>query len=369
MPLVFDENRAEVAVRAVMLGMPMRQAARKWNIDRSYIRRRLNGIPTRKETNQHLQAVPINLERRLANWAIGQARLGFAPSIVKLKIIAERMAQASGSPRSLGSQWHTRFLSRNEAVKSARSLPLSYSRVNGATAVNINRFFDRLEAPELAAITPDRFFNIDEMGMAQGVGADQFVITDATLRQTFKKAVEKGEWITVLECISAEGEALPPLLIWKGTHVQSQWFPDRNRGLFEDWRFSCLPNGWTSNEIALKWLHHLFLPHVRCRFGNIWVVLVCDGHDSHTNDDFLWACLSNKVWLLFYEPHCSHVQPLDVGVFGLLKKKLKNELNLTPAGRLGIKPSKKEMVLAYKVAREAVLGVKTITNAWATAGI
>ena len=153
------------------------------------------------------------------------------------------MLNASGGNRSLGKEWHSRFLARNQAVKSARTKSIDYARVNGATAVNINIFFDRLEAPEVANIPPERFFNIDEIGIGQGVGGDHFVITDASLRQTFKKAIEKGEWITVLEAISAAGEALPPLMIWKGVRVQSQWFPDRNRGLFEDWRFDCSPNG------------------------------------------------------------------------------------------------------------------------------
>ncbi|KAI0531940.1 hypothetical protein GGR58DRAFT_207443 [Xylaria digitata] len=102
------------------------------------------------------------------------------------------MVKAAGSDKSLSTRWHTRFLARNEAVKSVRSKAIGYTHVNGATAVNINLFLDRLEAPEIATIPPEGFFNADEMGMGQGVGDDHFVITDASLRQNFKKAVEKG---------------------------------------------------------------------------------------------------------------------------------------------------------------------------------
>ncbi|KAJ2966388.1 hypothetical protein NUW58_g10673 [Xylaria curta] len=73
---------------------------------------------------------------------------------------------------------------------------VDYTRVNGAAAVNINFFFNRLEAPEVENIPPDHFFNVDEMGIARGVGGDHFVVTDALMRQTLQKSNEKGEWIT-----------------------------------------------------------------------------------------------------------------------------------------------------------------------------
>ena len=235
---------------------------------------------------------------------------------------------------------------------------------------NIHIFFDRFDAPELANIPPERYYNTDEMGIGQGVGGDHWVISEAANHVALKKDIERGEWITALECVGYNGVALPPLVIFKGADVQSQWFPDVNRGLFEDWRFKCSPKGWTSNPTALDWIKDIFIPHVRACHGNRWVVLICDGHDSHTNDDFLWLCLSNKVWLVFYEPHCSHVvQVLDVGVFGLLKRKLKVFVRDGPNARLGLKPSKKDMINAYRQARIDVLTPNVIKNAWRTSGI
>ncbi len=366
-----DQRRLAAAVRDVKLGVGQRQAALRWDVPRSTIQRRLQGIPTRKQTYQHLQALSPHLEKQLANWAIGQARLGFAPAIVKFKFIAEKMLlSASGSPRRLGKEWHTRFLARNSEVKSARSKSINYTRVNGATAANINIFFDRLEVSEIANIPPERFFNTDEIGIGQGVTGNHYVICEATTHLALKKAVEKGEWITCLECVSGAGVALPPLIIFKGVDIQAQWYPDVNRGLYEDWRFRCSPKGWTSNEIALDWIKEVFIPHIRTSFGNIWVVLVCDGYESHTNNDFLWLCLSNKIWLVFYEPHCSHVvQVLDVGVFGSLKKKLKKEINESLNSGLGLKPSKQDMVEAYRLARNNTLQSRLIKRAWETAGI
>jgi hypothetical protein len=365
-----EKVRACAAVRDVRLGETVRESARKWTTSRSYLQRRLAGVPTREEMNKDQQALSPFLEAQLASWAIGQARLGFAPALIKFRFMAQRMLAASGSTHRLGQRWHARFLARNESIKTTRSKIINYSRVNGATAANINLFFDRLDVPELANIPPERFYNTDEMGIGQGVGGDHWVVAEASNHVALKKDVEKGEWITALECVSGDGVALPPLLIFKGADVQSQWFPDRNRDLWEDWRFWTSLKGWTSNTIALNWIEHMFIPHIRARHGNRWVVLICDGHESHTNDDFLWLCLVNKIWLVFYEPHCSHVvQVLDVGVFGLLKRRLRIVLRECPNTTLRHKPTKQDMLTAYRQARIQVLTPSTIKNAWRTAGI
>ncbi|KAK5636811.1 hypothetical protein RRF57_012523 [Xylaria bambusicola] len=148
--------------------------------------------------------------------------------------MAQRLLNASGTSYTLG---HIRFGVRNEAIKVARSKIIKYSRVNGATVANINPFFDRLDAPELENIPPERFYNTDKMGIGQGVEGDHWMIAEATGHIVLKKDVEKGQWITTLECVSCDGVALSPLIIFKGVDVQSQWFSNQNRGLWEDWRF------------------------------------------------------------------------------------------------------------------------------------
>ncbi|KAJ3551817.1 hypothetical protein NPX13_g11268 [Xylaria arbuscula] len=107
-----------------------------------------------------------------------------------------RLLNASGTSYTLG---HIRFGVRNEAVKVARSKIINYSRVNGATVANINPFFDRLDAPELENIPPERFYNTDKMGIGQGVEGDHWMIAEATGHIVLKKDVEKGQWITTLE--------------------------------------------------------------------------------------------------------------------------------------------------------------------------
>ncbi|KAI1157649.1 hypothetical protein F5B18DRAFT_151921 [Nemania serpens] len=97
-----QEIRAEAALRAIKLGSSVRAAAKRFAVPRSYLQRRIQGIPTRKEVNRDLQSLSPYLERQLSIWAIGQARLGYALSLVKFQAIAQMMLRASGSSKVLG---------------------------------------------------------------------------------------------------------------------------------------------------------------------------------------------------------------------------------------------------------------------------
>lgn len=64
----FDiQKRAQAAVRDVKLGAATRESARKWLAPRSYIQRRLAGVPTRSEFNKDQQALSPLLEDELAH--------------------------------------------------------------------------------------------------------------------------------------------------------------------------------------------------------------------------------------------------------------------------------------------------------------
>jgi hypothetical protein len=62
-----------------------------------------------------------------------------------------------------------------------------------------------------------------------------------------------------MECISATGRRLTPLIIFKGLSIQQQWFPvalkDHN-----GWQFTATKKGWIEEKIAIEWVRKVFLP-------------------------------------------------------------------------------------------------------------
>lgn len=169
--------------------------------------------------------------------------------------------RASGSDHRLGKNWHKAFFKRNPSVKSVRSTGIDFLRLNGASRTNIDEFFDRLDHASLAKVMPEDTWNVDEVGSMIGLGDNPLVIGPAALRKIFTMDPGNREWVTILECVSASGRALSPLVIFKGAEVQQQWFqgqvddPD-----FDKWLFSTSEKGWTNNSTALRWLKDIFLP-------------------------------------------------------------------------------------------------------------
>ena len=94
-----------------------------------------------------------------------------------------------------------------------------------------------------------------------------------------------------------------------------------------------------------------------------------DGHDSHITGDWLAHCLDNKIIPTVLGPHSSHLtQPLDVGIFGPLKKVMAREITpvlMTQVHRL----HKREWLEAYINAHEAVFTSHNIQSAFCGAGL
>ena len=66
-----------------------------------------------------------------------------------------------------------------------------------------------------------------------------------------KKHPGSKAWTSFIECISAIGRSLHPLVIFKGKSVQQQWF-ETTLDEFKGWQFTTTKNGWTTDDTALE---------------------------------------------------------------------------------------------------------------------
>ncbi|KAI2624503.1 hypothetical protein GGS21DRAFT_493916 [Xylaria nigripes] len=140
-------KRENAAARDVKLGVSIKAASKEWGVSKTTLTRRLQSVPPRSELNQDVQ---------------------------------------------------------NPTIRNTSATIINYSRVNGATVANINLFFDRLDVPEVSNVPTDRYYNVDEIGIGQGVSGDHFVIDEPISRIALKGDVEQREWMTSLECISGD---------------------------------------------------------------------------------------------------------------------------------------------------------------------
>jgi hypothetical protein len=52
-------------------------------------------------------------------------------------------------------------------------------------------------------------------------------------------------------------------MIFAGKYIQQQWFPDDDEVQYKKWYFDTSPTSWTNDNIALKWLQKVFIPHTK----------------------------------------------------------------------------------------------------------
>jgi 4-hydroxybenzoate polyprenyltransferase len=139
---------------------------------------------------------------------------------------------------------------------------------------------------------------MDEAGIMEGQGDNGLVVGSAQKHFIQKKQPGSKNWTSFIECISAIGIALLPLVMFRGKSVQQQWFP---MGLndFIGWLFTATDNGWTTDATALEWLQKVFIPQTAPRDPSEARLLILDGHGSHETTEFIWECYSNNIHLLF----------------------------------------------------------------------
>ncbi|KAK1245194.1 hypothetical protein MKX08_004823 [Trichoderma sp. CBMAI-0020] len=214
----YSEDNILSAITDIENGISQRKAAARWGIPRSTLQERINGRVTRNKANEHRQRLSRYQETHLVQWILSQEALGFAPTHYQVKEFAARVIKAGGDDEPLGKAWIEGFLRRNPEVKTIRDS----CRVNGAGIKNIKDFFCHFEIPEIKDIPPEHRYNMDETGILEGRGSNGLVLGHAGKKAVMIRQLSSRYWTTICECISALGQALTPLVIFKGKTIQQQ---------------------------------------------------------------------------------------------------------------------------------------------------
>lgn len=364
------KSRARRALRDVERGKSIRQSSRDHDVERTYIRRRIDGVPTRKEADEAKQKLSKTQEASLARWIVVQGKLGYAPPHARFRAFAQQLLTNSGSTERLGNKWVTRFLGRHPEIRTLKGIAMDYKRLNGATPTSARALHSRLDLKEVIKISSSNRYNVDEIGLMEGMGENDLVLGEARRSRIFLKDAFKRVWITVMVCVSADGRALPPLVIFAGASVQQQWLgQDPTR--YEDWYFTTTTNGWTNTEVGLKWLREVFIPNSRPADPKEWRLLILDGHNSHTTEEFMTLCLVNKIYVIYLPAHSSQVfQPFDVGVFNYLKRRFRHHFRERCFDRASESTDKVDFLWALSRAWQDTMGRKKfILTGWEASGM
>ena len=281
----YTEEELSRAVSAAQGDMSIRCAARLWGVPWETVRDRIRGSESHSNAKEPFQRLTRAQEGHLRDWILAQAALGLPPTHTQLREFAVRILKQANDEDSLGTHWIDGFLLRNPEITLWKGKTIASERINGANANTIKEFFYLLGLPAVKKIDPANRWNMDESGIQEGDSGRGLVLGNSEKKVHLKKGSSKRSWTTIIECISAIGKALDPLVIFKGKSIQQQWFPSEIAD-FCNWHFEAQQSGWTDDSIALRWLKEVFIPGSRTEAKKPRLLII-DSHGSHTTNDFL----------------------------------------------------------------------------------
>jgi hypothetical protein len=278
----------------------------------------------RRQAHEEEQLLSINEEDALVEWCEELTRAGYPlPHAIlremaheiqmgRVEAINTRTEELVSYP-PVGIHWAQRFLERHPNLKSVYCQQIELKRWIEPTKAVLGKWF-RAFREAIRGIPLKNIFNMDETGFLIGTLARARVIIDTKSNTPlYRTNPGRQEWVSVVECICADGSAVSPLFIFKGKGVSAAV---SDKDLPDGWSYSSSGEGWTTNIHGLKWLRECFEPETREKAAGKPRVLICDRHDSHITGDFIDFCLKNNIWLLVLPLHTSHLlQPLDLAIF------------------------------------------------------
>src|SRR5579871_404521 len=351
------------------------------DVRRSTLYDRLNGAQPQNQAHEDQQILTYAEERELAEWVSYMTHLNHAPSYSMIRHMAENLLSRRVRNindefieyvryESIGEQRLIRFKRRHPYLQTIMPRLIEAARVKEMSYETLKHYFVTIQAIiEEHNIQTENIYNMDESGFAIGAIEASKVVIDTCITQasTYCQAQPgRQEWVTAVECICADGSFIPPCIIFKAENFCHNWVPVNTP---KDWAISNNSQGWTSNQYGADWLQQCFEPLTREKANGRWRLLICDGYNSHISADWLTHCLENKIIPALLVPHSSHLtQPLDIGIFGPLKKVLSRKLApllLTQVRQI----QKPEWLSVFIEAHHSVFNPRNIRNSFSGAGL
>lgn len=299
-----------------------RQAMLKFGVPRSTIAKRMKTPDVNPENLGRFKRVfSDDYEKELVDYATEMQNRFYGLSINDLRSLAFQLAERNNidhpfdkHQKLAGIDWVQSFMKRNKmSLRSPE--PTSLARVAGFNRVQVSRFFEILKNEYIKhSYTANQVYNLDESGITT-VQCPSKVIARKGSKQVGRiVSAEKGVTTTIVCAMSAAGNFVPPMFIFKRKLMNDRLMkgaPAGATGAVSD-------NGWIDRNLFVKYLHH-FVKHVNPSESNR-VIIIFDGHASHKSLEAVEFAKEHNITLITLPPHTSHkLQPLDVAFFGPLK--------------------------------------------------
>jgi len=366
---VSKESDIQLAIQAIKQDatLTVPRAATIYKVSERTLRRRRAGTLSRRDCKVNSIKLTSTEELVIVQHVLKLDERGYPPRLTDVEDMANSLLAERNQP-PVGKNWAGTFVKRRPELTVRFNRKYDYKRALCEDPEVIQGWFRLVENTKAKyGILDEDTYNFDESGFMMGVISTGAVVTGSE-RRGRPKTVQQGdrEWTSIIEGINAMGWAIPPFIIFKGKHHLSAWYKEPS--IPGNWVINVSENGWTNNELGLKWLKH-FDEHTKERTVGSHRLLILDGHESHNSVDFHKYCEEHKIITLCMPPHSSHLlQPLDVGCFAPMKKAYGRQAELLMRNKI-TRISKLEFLPCFKAAFNASITDSNIQGGFRGAGL
>jgi transposase-like protein len=264
----FDEHEKKIteAIEAVKQNpnAKISHIARAHQVNRATLYNRLSGrMKNRKMAHAGQQLVEPEEEKAIVDKILEWDERGAPPKHSNVAKMATSVIQGRGTPAEAipGDHLVTRFIRRHEEISTKIAHPMDRDRIYAMDQKKISEHFEKLrDVISRHKILPEDMWNDDETGLSMGVGSHhrELAVASSQRKAAHTAQAGKGQWVTLIGCVSAAGARLPGFYIYEGSAHYLCWY---NESVDDRIGFAYSDNGWTNDEIGLRWLKEHFNKH------------------------------------------------------------------------------------------------------------
>lgn len=320
----WTEQELQLAIAAYKNGdCGLNECARVYGVPKATIKRHAdskNAYANEVKSFGRRATFSKDMEDELASYILRFEEILFGLTIKDIRRLVFDIAERHSVPHSFnsetrmaGKKWFYAFMRRNPHLSLRQPEATSMARARGFNKENVDHFFDLLEKTvDEKKITASRIYNVDESGFTTVQKKPQKILARKGKHQVGAIASgERGINTTMVCCVSAAGNYIPPMLIFKRKRKPQELAIGAPAGSV----IEISDTGYINSELFVLWLNH-FHGCVKSDDSNP-VLLLLDGHTTHSkNVAALEFCRENGIILLQLPGHTTHrLQPLDVAFF------------------------------------------------------
>ncbi|XP_069105756.1 uncharacterized protein [Argopecten irradians] len=321
----YTTEKLLLAVEAVrQKKLSLRKTSTKYGVPVMIIQDRVKGKTDDVCLQGRPTVIPREIEQGLANKLKDATAKGFGLTrrllAVRVARLCKRMQLKTPFRNGVsGKEWLSRFMKRHPdlSIRSPTALSTVWARmlnpvVTGNYFHALNETLDSLKLKD----QPMKIWNIDETSVPL-THKPAKVIAETGVRNPPGRVGNSRDNVSVMACINAAGNEIPPMVIIKGKTYKSLYAYNTKEGV-PNTMYTFQQRAWMEDALGELWFKQHFLRH--CGPERPQMIFL-DSHSSHETLGLIEAERENDITLLAFPPHTTqYLCPLDKTVFGPLSR-------------------------------------------------